>query len=158
MLSVDDRLVPVSASEESSTPESVGVSETTPASVTLSSSEDEVTQRLSFLSKSDIGSWGERFMVGADISIPTCNERACYPPEGYQCIYQDALEAGLRIPPHPFIIALMNFYQVGLGQIVPNSWRLVISFLILALREKIALSVELFNLFFSLASHPSKNS
>ena len=97
-------------------------------------------------------------MVMADIRIPTSNDRACYPPQGYQTVYQDALEAGLRIPLHPFLIALLNFYQVGLGQIVPNSWRLVISFLTLALREKISPSVELFNLFFAFASQPGKNS
>ena len=92
----------------------------------------------------------------ADIRIPASNDHACYPPEGYQSVYQDALEAGLRIPLHPILIALLNFYQVGLDQIVPNSWRLVISFLTLALREKISPSVELFNL--SFASQLGKNS
>ena len=41
---------------------------------------------------------------------------------------------------------------------MPNSWRLVISFLTLALREKISPSVELFNLFFAFAFQPGKNS
>ena len=76
-------------------------------------------------------------MVMADIHIPTSNDRACYPPQGYQTMYQAALEAGLRIPLRPFLIALLNFYQVGLGQIVPNSWHLVISFLTLALQGEI---------------------
>ena len=52
----------------------------------------------------------------------------------------------------------MNFFQLGLGQIVPNAWRLVVSFLVLALREKITPSIELFNLFFKIFSHPGKNS
>ena len=97
-------------------------------------------------------------MVTVNIRISTSNDRACYPSQGYQTVYQAALEAGLRIPLHPFLIALLNYYQVGLGQIMPNSWCLVISFLILALQEKIAPSVELFNLFFNFASQPGKNS
>ena len=56
MLPVDDRLVAVSASEESSVPESVEVPTAAPPSVKLNSSEDETTQRLSFLSRYDVTS------------------------------------------------------------------------------------------------------
>ena len=92
------------------------------------------------------------------ICTPTPSGCACYLPRGYQCIYQDALETGLRIPPHKFIVALLNFFQLDLGQIVPNAWRLVVSFVVLALREGITPSVDLFNMFFRISAHPSRNS
>ena len=92
------------------------------------------------------------------IRLPKPDEHACCPPEGYQCIYQDALEAGLRVPPHPFIRAVMKFFQLGIGQIVPNSWCLLVGFLVLTLRMGITPTVDLFNIFFAIASHPGKNS
>ena len=96
-------------------------------------SEDEATQCRSLLLDAELGTWRAKFLVSSEICTPTLSDRACYPPRGYQCIYQDALEAGLRIPPHQFIVSLLNFFQLGLGQIVSNAWRLVVLFLVLAL-------------------------
>ena len=151
-------LVVLPSIEESSGSKSADVPVEATASITLCSSEDEATLCLNLFSNTEKGNWGARFLITFEIYVPSCNDRAYYPPRDYQCTYQDALEASLRIPPHPFIIALMNFFQLGLGKIVPNAWCLVVSFLVLALRDKITPSVELFNLFFKISSHPGKNS
>ena len=34
---------------------------------------------------------------------------------------------GLRFPVHPFIIELLNHFKIAFVQLVPNSWRIVIS-------------------------------
>ena len=120
--------------------------------------EDEAAKYLSHLTSEGLKLWEEKYLVTEEIRSPTPNERACCPPAGYQCIYQDALDAGLRVPLHPFIPAVMNFFQLGLGQIVPNSWRLLVGFLVLTLRLGITPTVDLFNIFFAIASHPGKNS
>ena len=187
MVSVDSRLINVSSLEETAsvsvsatsetlevapetveeTPESVEVApESVEGSELVSTvlgdlpqlSEDEVLRSLSHLTREDVKSWEERYLLKEEIHLPMGAGRGCCPPEGYQCVYQDALVAGLRLPLHPFIIAVMNFFQLGLGQIVPNSWRLLVGFLVLSLRLGITPTVDLFNLFFQIASHPGKNS
>ena len=110
LLPMDDRLVVVSASEESSGHEFVDAQEAEPASATVGSSEDEVALCLNLLPNAEIETSGVRFLVSSEICLPTSNDRTCYPPRGYQCIYQDALEAGLRIPHDPFIVSLVNFF------------------------------------------------
>ena len=96
MLPVDDRLIVVSESE-GFVQESVEVSEAAPASRTLVTSDDDATMRLSYLTRADTDSSDEKFLVKGEIHIPTCNDRACYPPDGYQTVYQDAFVAGLRV-------------------------------------------------------------
>ena len=146
MVSVDSRLITVSSSEETASVSVDAASETlevapetteeTPESVEGSElistvlgdppqlCEDEVLRSLSHLTTEDVKSWEDRYLLREEIRIPVGTGRGCCPPEGYQCIYQDALEAGLRVPLHPFITAVLNFFQLGLGQLVPNCWRL----------------------------------
>ena len=58
LLPIDDRVIIVSASEESSGPESVNMPKEVPTNVTLCSSEDESTLCLNLLSDPMIGKWG----------------------------------------------------------------------------------------------------
>ena len=100
LLPIDDRLVAVSESAESSRSASVSEQRVEPESRAVGPSEDEATQCRSLLLDAELGTWGARFLVSSEICTPTPSDRACYPPRGYQCIYQDTLEAGLRIPPY----------------------------------------------------------
>ena len=43
------------------------------------------------------------------------------------CFYEAAFQCGLRFPVHPFIMELLNHFNIALGQLMPNSWRIVIS-------------------------------
>ena len=149
MVSIDDRLVDAGSPEEMAeesvgvpksvedvTPESSGVPKTvseprqSPVNAMPSPLVDEAAGHKSSLTVEKVENWREKYLVRGGIRIPKKDERACCPPKGYQCIYQDALKAGLRLPPHPFIMDVMNFYQLGIGQLVPNSWRLLVGFLV----------------------------
>ena len=43
------------------------------------------------------------------------------------CFYEAAFQCGLRFPIHPFIMELLNDFNVTPGKLMPNSWRVVIS-------------------------------
>ena len=105
MVPVDSRLVTVSSSEKAApefvdvAPETVNVAPETveeapesvegpePASTVLGVPpkpwEDEAARSLSHLTDEGVKSWGEKYLLMEKIRIPTCEERACCPPEGY---------------------------------------------------------------------------
>ena len=43
------------------------------------------------------------------------------------CFYEAAFLCGLRFPVHPFIMELLNHFNIASRQLMPNSWRIVIS-------------------------------
>ena len=43
------------------------------------------------------------------------------------CFYEAAFQCGLRFPVHPFIMELLSHFNVASRQLMPNSWRIVIS-------------------------------
>ena len=43
------------------------------------------------------------------------------------CFYEAALLSGLRFPIHPFIMELLNHFNIAPGQLMPNLWRIVVS-------------------------------
>ena len=54
-------------------------------------------------------------------------ERACHFSLGEVCFYEAAFLSGLRFPIHPFIMELLNHFKIDPGQLMPNSWRIVVS-------------------------------
>ena len=46
---------------------------------------------------------------------------------GKCAFYELVFQCGLRFPIHPFIAELLNHFNIALGQLMPNSWRIVIS-------------------------------
>ena len=58
---------------------------------------------------------------------PHKEERACHflPRKG--CFYEAAFQCGLRFPIHPSIMELLSHFNIVLGQLMPNSWRIVVS-------------------------------
>ena len=38
-----------------------------------------------------------------------------------------AFTCGLRLPVHPFIMELLGFFGIAPGQLMPNSWRIVVN-------------------------------
>ncbi|URE17424.1 Putative gypsy type transposon [Musa troglodytarum] len=49
-------------------------------------------------------------------------------PKGFATT-ADALEAGLRLPLHPVIVACISLWRISPSQITPNSWRYLVVFL-----------------------------
>ena len=58
---------------------------------------------------------------------PTNEDRACHFFPGEVCFYEAAFTCGLRLPVHPFIMELLGFFGIALGQLMPNSWRIVVN-------------------------------
>ena len=53
------------------------------------------------------------------------NELVISPEE--VCFYEAAFLCRLRFPVHPFIIELLNRFGIALGQLMPNSWKIMVS-------------------------------
>ncbi|OMO59927.1 hypothetical protein CCACVL1_24527 [Corchorus capsularis] len=47
--------------------------------------------------------------------------------------YNKAFKCGFRLPAHPFIIELCNYYGVAPSQLVPNTWKILISYIIICM-------------------------
>ena len=54
-------------------------------------------------------------------------ERACHFSPGEVCFYEATFQSGLRFLVHPFIMELLNHFNIALRQLMPNSWRIVVS-------------------------------
>ena len=62
-----------------------------------------------------------QFPMGTSIRLPHLGEKACNFAHGEVCFYEADFLCGLRFPIHPFIIQLLNEFQIALGQLVPNA-------------------------------------
>ena len=56
---------------------------------------------------------------------------SCAFTHGEVCFYEAAFLCGLRFPVHPFIMELLNYLNIASGQLIPNSWRIVISCMVI---------------------------
>jgi len=61
------------------------------------------------------------------IRLPRKEERACHFSTGEVCFYEATFQSKLRFPVHPFIMELLNHFNIASRQLMPNSWRIVIS-------------------------------
>jgi hypothetical protein len=69
-----------------------------------------------------------RYSIPSSVLLrkPSGSERACSFSEYETCLYVGALEGGLRIPFPTVVRDVLSFLGLAPGQIVPNSWRLLI--------------------------------
>ena len=104
------------------------------------------------LLRKDLQKIRAKYHLASDVAliVPGREWRAISPPIGWICVYEDQLRAGLRFPLHPFIRALLNFYQIPLTQIVPNGIRLVIKFLLICGEHGVEPTMELFQFCFQI--------
>ena len=61
------------------------------------------------------------------VRLPHGEERACHFSPGEVCFYKVAFLCGLRFPVHPFIMELLGHFKIAPRQLIPNSWKIVIS-------------------------------
>ena len=61
------------------------------------------------------------------ICLPHPNEKACAFNPGEVCFYEAAFLSGLRFPVHPFVMELLHHLGIVPRQLMPNSWRIIIS-------------------------------
>ena len=63
------------------------------------------------------------------LPLPQENERACHFLPGEVCFYEATFLSGLRFPVHPFIMELLHRFDITPGQLMPNSWRIVVIYM-----------------------------
>ena len=61
------------------------------------------------------------------VRLPRIEERACHFSPREVCFYEAAFLSGLKFPVHRFIMELLNHFKITLRQLMPNSWRIVVS-------------------------------
>ena len=76
-----------------------------------------------------VGRFKDRFQFPEQICVcwPTNEDRACHFFLGEVCFNEAAFTCGLRLPVHPFIMELLGFFGIAPGQLMPNSWRIVVN-------------------------------
>ena len=76
-----------------------------------------------------IGRFKDRFQFPERVHVrqPTNEDRACHFFPGEICFYEAAFTCGLRLPIHPFIMEFLGFFGIAPGQLMPNSWRIVVN-------------------------------
>ncbi|XP_048542560.1 uncharacterized protein LOC125521542 isoform X1 [Triticum urartu] len=76
------------------------------------------------------------------------------PPPGSVCVYLDALDAGMRLPLHPFFAAVLTHFGLAPGQLSPNGWRAMAGFVALSRSAGVDPSLAVFRHFFALCPFP----
>lgn len=71
--------------------------------------------------------------------------------EGYFEVHLLSLYLGLRFPLHPALVDILNYYQLVLGRLVPNSHNLIVAFFSPCKAIGIPLSLELFCFMFHIS-------
>jgi hypothetical protein len=96
--------------------------------------------------------------------MPMCEVRTPDPTDsvvdardGEMTFFRDALKAGLRWPLHPFFVHFLNFCSMCPGQLVPNSWRLLVYFFILCRCLEVEPRLDLLRAVFDLKYAPGYN-
>ena len=68
-----------------------------------------------------------QFLERVRVCLPSEEDRACHFFLREVCFYESTFICGLRFPVHPFLIELLDCFGITPGQLMPNSWRIVIS-------------------------------
>ncbi|KAL4621499.1 hypothetical protein ACB092_06G232600 [Castanea dentata] len=76
-----------------------------------------------------LGRFRDRFQFPKRVRVRLPNEedRACHSFPGEVYFYESSFICGLRFPIHPFFMELLDRYGIAPGQLMPNSWRIVVS-------------------------------
>ena len=68
-----------------------------------------------------------QFLARVRVRQPGPEDRACHFFPGEVCFYEATFTSGLRLPIHPLVMELLGHYGIAPGQLMPNSWRIVIN-------------------------------
>ncbi|XBH97843.1 hypothetical protein VPH35_127455 [Triticum aestivum] len=75
------------------------------------------------------------------------------PPEGFICVYEAALEGGMRIPLDRFFWQVLSHFRIAPSQLTPNCWRMMAGFSVLCHEARAEPSLAVFLHFFSIVVH-----
>ena len=78
-----------------------------------------------------MGRFKDRFQFPERVHVrwPTNEDKACHFFPGEICFYEAVFTYGLRLPFHPFIMELLGFFGIASGQLMPNSWWIVVNYM-----------------------------
>ena len=81
------------------------------------------------LDANTVARFKDRFQFPKRVRVrrPNDEDRACHFFPGEICFYEAAFSYGLRFPVHPFIMELLDHFGIAPGQLMPNSWRIVVN-------------------------------
>lgn len=65
--------------------------------------------------------------VGFELAMPSAEDRAHAPPEGYHTFYLDQIDMGLRFPVPQTIQQFCSCYGISPSQLLPNSYAILLS-------------------------------
>ena len=68
-----------------------------------------------------------QFSERARVRRPSSEDRACHFFPGEVCFYEAAFTCELRLPVHPLVMEFLCYFGIAPGQLMPNSWRIVIN-------------------------------
>ena len=76
-----------------------------------------------------LGRFKDRFQFSERVRVrlPNEGEQACHFFPKEVCFYESAFVCGLRFPVHPFLMELLDHFDIAPRQLMPNSWRIVVS-------------------------------
>ena len=71
----------------------------------------------------------DRFQFPERVHVrrPGSDDLACHFFPGEVCFYEATFTCGLRLPVHPLVMELLGYFGIAPGQLMPNSWRIVIN-------------------------------
>ena len=81
------------------------------------------------LDEETVSRFKDRFQFPERVHVrrPTNEDRACHFFPVEVCFFEAAFTCGLRLPVHPFIMELLGFFGIAPGQLMPNSWKIVVN-------------------------------
>ncbi|GFY95327.1 hypothetical protein Acr_10g0007120 [Actinidia rufa] len=97
------------------------------------------------------------FLVGIQARIPNEGETILSTRPSEIAFYEAAFSTGLRLPIHPTIRRILNFYNIYPAQLSPNAWRSVVCVLMIWQFYKRAMSLNKFRCLYSLFKSPKSD-
>ena len=85
------------------------------------------------LNEETLGRFRDRFQFPekSRIRLPRSGEKSCAFAHGKVCFYEAAFLCGLKFPVHPFIMELLHYLNIAPRQLMPNSWKIIISCMVI---------------------------
>ena len=89
-------------------------------------------------------------MTSTQRCSPSASSARARRPRGTIYVYEQALEAGMRVPLHGFLCEVLAHFGIASSRIAPNGWRAMAGFIVLSHFTGVAPSLPVFRHFFML--------
>ncbi|KAL2466612.1 Plus3 domain-containing protein [Abeliophyllum distichum] len=99
----------------------------------------------SIMVEEDLVKLREVYMIPSDIelTLPSPNERACFPRRGCTTLYLNAFVSGMRLPLHTMLRRILRTYDLAPTQVAPNGWSQMVGGMYLWFRHSFGMEMPL---------------